>query len=360
MAAKRQECSICMDDFKSPKLISCHHSFCHKCLEDYVRANLRNGRFDCPLCRKSVELPKEGVSGFQANFYIDADNELKSEKMSCDLCGPKTVAFSRCLDCEENLCPSCCHGHEKSKATKHHKISDLGTLDPEMKGKIRQRIFCDEHPDEEIKLVCQTCNVLICVLCKAISHENHASQTVANAAAEVKRTIELALNKCTERQKLLIVTAKNGEEYERKINEQEKKEMEAIELQHAKLIEAINQKVAQTKTIIRRFYENLRSEYTDQISKVRDEIKLCCVGNSNAAKILNQDTLTDIIKKGPDLEQRLSKVSSRENQTVNTILTKALFVPAEIKPSELISLIGTAEDNRVCVANKTTIRKHPN
>ncbi|KAL3890157.1 hypothetical protein ACJMK2_002449 [Sinanodonta woodiana] len=140
MAARRHECSICMDIFKNPKLIPCHHSFCYKCLEDYVKVNLTNGRFNCPMCRKSVELPPGGVASFPENFYIDSDS---SETIPCDICGPKSVACSRCLDCEDNLCQACCYVHEKLKPTRNHKVSDLGTLEPEMKGKIRQRIFCD-------------------------------------------------------------------------------------------------------------------------------------------------------------------------------------------------------------------------
>ncbi|KAL3890883.1 hypothetical protein ACJMK2_003155 [Sinanodonta woodiana] len=111
MAERQHKCSICNDSFKNPKLIPCHHSFCLNCLDDYVRAHLRNGRFNCPICSIGVELPKGGVLELQSNFYID--DTVSGEKFYCDLCGPKNVACSRCLDCEENLCMTCCYGHKK-------------------------------------------------------------------------------------------------------------------------------------------------------------------------------------------------------------------------------------------------------
>ncbi|KAL3892158.1 hypothetical protein ACJMK2_004392 [Sinanodonta woodiana] len=339
MAARqvRQECSICMDIYKSPKLLPCHHSFCYKCLDDYVRANLQNGRFDCPLCRKSAVLPKEGVLGFQTNFYVDME-----ETFTCDLCGPKSIAYGRCLDCEENLCQSCCHAHEKSKVSKHHKISNLGTLDPEMKGKIQQRIFCDEHPEEEIKLVCQTCNVLICVLCKAVSHENHASKTVATVAAEVKKKLEVTLEKCNERLKRLNVIAQKGQAFNRQITDEKTQAVAMIEEHRLKVLEAFNKEVSKMKDRVERCY--IGEENKRFLSDVEKEIKLCSFGKEHVTKLLNEGAMTEIIKNGLDLENRLSEASARKDPNYETKLNKPLFSPAAVKAEELASLIGTIQD----------------
>ncbi|KAL3861765.1 hypothetical protein ACJMK2_007786 [Sinanodonta woodiana] len=75
MAASQPECGICMNSIKNPKVISCHHSFCNSCLEDYLRVNLRNGRFDCPICRTNVELAS--VPGLEANVYVNTDFAVK-------------------------------------------------------------------------------------------------------------------------------------------------------------------------------------------------------------------------------------------------------------------------------------------
>ncbi|KAL3890668.1 hypothetical protein ACJMK2_002949 [Sinanodonta woodiana] len=230
-AASRQVCSICKDTLKSPKLIPCNHSVCYKCLEDYARANLSNGRFKCPLCTT-----KEGVSGFESNeSRINSDflkqigqndtNEIRAiekyecEKYACDICGPNSIACYRCLDCAENFCQACSNVHEKAKATRHHKICDFGTLDQTTKGTIRQRIFCEKHPEEEIKLVCQTCDVLMCVLCKAANHDTHYSKTVADAAFKVQKKLRATINEITVELRRLNFSLKKGEVLETTINE---------------------------------------------------------------------------------------------------------------------------------------------
>ncbi|KAL3876757.1 hypothetical protein ACJMK2_034553 [Sinanodonta woodiana] len=189
MESRRQECSFCFRRLKPTKLIQCHHSFCYKCIDEYAHFNPSNDSFCCRICMRTVQSSKKGLSGFPTNF----ETQL-GETFSCDLCGPKSIACGRCLNCEENLCQYCCHAHEKSKATKTHKIRDLGTLDPAVKDNLRQqRTFCKDHVEDEIKLFCQDCNVPICFACTAIKHNKHAFKTVADAANEVKMKLEATL-----------------------------------------------------------------------------------------------------------------------------------------------------------------------
>ncbi|KAL3890100.1 hypothetical protein ACJMK2_002395 [Sinanodonta woodiana] len=342
MAAGRHECSICMDIFKNPKLLPCHHSFCYKCLEDYVKVNLTNGRFNCPMCRKSVELPPGGVASFQENFYIDS---YSSEKFSCDICGPKSVACSRCLDCEENLCQACCYVHEKSKGTRHHKISDLGTLEPEMKGKIRQRIFCDQHLEEEIKLVCKDCKVLICVLCKAIKHENHATETVSDAAAEVKKKIQIKMNQCLNKVRRITDSERETDAFDKKINDAERKEIKALEDQRLQLITVIDQEVAKMKEKIQNVYKELRQQNAALKRDMKAELTKCSTANDNARQIIDQGTDIDVIKKGSDQEQLLSAAMTETAIKPMTRMEKDLFSPVKIKVSELIQFIGMMRDS---------------
>ncbi|KAK3580011.1 hypothetical protein CHS0354_001672 [Potamilus streckersoni] len=63
-------CSICLEQFKDPKFLSCFHTFCYICLEDIVQRNEIKGSFECPLCRACISIPANGVAGFQSNFYV--------------------------------------------------------------------------------------------------------------------------------------------------------------------------------------------------------------------------------------------------------------------------------------------------
>ncbi|KAL3890156.1 hypothetical protein ACJMK2_002448 [Sinanodonta woodiana] len=342
MAARRHECSICMDIFKNPKLIPCHHSFCYKCLEDYVKVNLSNGRFNCPMCRKSVELPPGGVTSFPTKCYLDI---YSSEKLSCDICGPKGVASSRCLECEENLCQTCCYVHEKSKATRHHQISDMGTLEPEMKRKIRQRIFCDQHPEDEIRLTCKDCKALICVMCKAMKHDHHTSETVYDAAAEVKKKIQIKLNECLDRMRRITDSEREAEALDKKINDAEMKEIKALEDQRLQLIKVIDQEVAKMKQRIQNVYKDLRRQNAALKRVMKEELHKCSTATDNARQVIDQGTDIDVIKKGSDLETLLSAAMAEAVQRPMTRMDKDLFSPVEIKVLEIIPFIGMMRDS---------------
>ncbi|KAL3890889.1 hypothetical protein ACJMK2_003161 [Sinanodonta woodiana] len=356
MAARQQECSICMDSFKNPKLISCHHSFCLNCLEDYVRANLRNGKFNCPICRKSVELPKGDVRSLQTNFYID--NTGSGEKFACDLCGPKNVACSRCLDCEENLCQTCCYGHEKSKASRHHKISDLGTLDKANKGKIRQRIFCDQHPEDEIRLFCRDCKVLICLMCKAVNHENHTSRTVADYAAEMKKTLQSKKVKCSDKLRRMNDSKSMAEKLDRQINDAEREEIKTVEEQHLQLKKILEQEVTNMKGRIKNVYHDHRQQIAVFKKCVEDELVSCYNAQENVQKLTDQGTDIDIIRNGPNLEQLISAIMSKTDPTHNTVLRNKLFFPASNDASKLIPLMGIMHDSTDVVSITSRKRSH--
>ena len=53
------ECSICLKTFDSPRTLHCLHSFCKKCLENFVEGKPED-ELNCPVCRCKFTLNKEG------------------------------------------------------------------------------------------------------------------------------------------------------------------------------------------------------------------------------------------------------------------------------------------------------------
>ncbi|XP_019626969.1 PREDICTED: tripartite motif-containing protein 3-like [Branchiostoma belcheri] len=60
-------CSICLELFTRPKVLPCQHTFCQDCLQDHAG---RGGTFQCPICRRQVRLPPQGVAGLPDNHLV--------------------------------------------------------------------------------------------------------------------------------------------------------------------------------------------------------------------------------------------------------------------------------------------------
>ena len=53
---KELECTICLEQYKDPRVLPCLHSFCKTCLEGLLPREGLSWRVDCPSCRSSVEV----------------------------------------------------------------------------------------------------------------------------------------------------------------------------------------------------------------------------------------------------------------------------------------------------------------
>ena len=55
---KHLECAICLERYDEPKVLSCMHSYCKKCLEKLVYEDKVGHHIPCPECRKETEVRK--------------------------------------------------------------------------------------------------------------------------------------------------------------------------------------------------------------------------------------------------------------------------------------------------------------
>ncbi|KAK4469584.1 hypothetical protein MN116_007121 [Schistosoma mekongi] len=75
-------CKICFDSYTNPKCLACLHTFCAKCIEKHISAEVTYNKytdyrdFTCPLCRKRTQLPLGGVKRLPDNFLISGLTDL--------------------------------------------------------------------------------------------------------------------------------------------------------------------------------------------------------------------------------------------------------------------------------------------
>uniref|UniRef100_A0AC35GT40 RING-type domain-containing protein n=1 Tax=Panagrolaimus sp. PS1159 TaxID=55785 RepID=A0AC35GT40_9BILA len=129
-------CAICLDRYKHPKLLPCHHSFCLPCLESYADSVHRN--LKCPECRAEHPIPYDGVKSFQTNYtltgFLDIHLEATDENAEQLEAYIQRYNLERCKVCDEKAELEICH-HCDRKACKDCRTShmemvkrDLGRL----------------------------------------------------------------------------------------------------------------------------------------------------------------------------------------------------------------------------------------
>ncbi|XP_036390486.1 E3 ubiquitin-protein ligase TRIM56-like [Megalops cyprinoides] len=191
------QCKICFEVYRTPRTLSCLHSFCEPCLEQLL--DKQKGTVTCPECRTVIDLQgcvRNAKASFFINSLLDLFRSKTTKETFCSLCPAlgKTVvpASSRCLDCADFLCTSCAQGHCLSKLTLGHQVVSLqdyvaGRYDEEARSKEERR--CQSH-QEPLRFYCSTCSSSICRDCRMLEHFSHQVLSLAQATTARRPQLE--------------------------------------------------------------------------------------------------------------------------------------------------------------------------
>ena len=84
------------------------------------------------------------------------------------------VAGMFCIECNQKLCDLCCKWHTRTKATRNHKMIELGNKDQIAQvSRNLTRSLCVFHEDKPIEMYCFDCCEAICMICYAEEHHGH-------------------------------------------------------------------------------------------------------------------------------------------------------------------------------------------
>jgi hypothetical protein len=174
-------CYLCKRLFKDPRLLPCYHTFCYRCLVDYVMYNYNDNNINCPLYKTIVTVPDIGAKGFEKNIYLQSV-KVKA-KTDCGDCRTKGVGAFRCKECEQVLCKECNLLHSRDSATKGH----FTTLIHDLYSEVSRS--CKIHHEKNFFLFCLKCKSLICEICNIGKHKLHETQDIDSLSREIKHTL---------------------------------------------------------------------------------------------------------------------------------------------------------------------------
>ena len=241
---KQVTCSICLDTYTDPKILSCFHTFCCKCLEKHARNTHRQGKFRCPECQAEIDLP-------EGNRF-------------------------------DRLSTSFIHN------------SLLGLLEKEDREDLLKPPFCSKHKNERLRYFCSSCGACICPVCFAEDHRGHEFDVIEKALQEDKKYILLnvetikekanlfreEIRKCektSEDVELIIAFAKHdvseaAQHVITKIRSQEKQLLESLEMTRRERIERINSAKQEMESLVEQM--NQATKYAENLVQRRSGLDI--------------------------------------------------------------------------------------
>ncbi|XP_048255016.1 E3 ubiquitin-protein ligase TRIM71-like isoform X2 [Haliotis rufescens] len=206
-------CTICTEVFDKPCTLVCNHTFCRKCMVSFTKARpeaISAKSLLCPFCSKmtKVSAPERPVEDwaddvkpiFVIQGLLDSFGPGSKDTTYCSYCkeeGETTPATSWCPVCDDALCEPCMRVHKRIPLFRHHDVVDLFR---DTKVKIKRKVMCKVHKDENVKYICKDCKTAVCQKCCTIHHRKcdlvvEIESEIPAMKAELKRNKEDLLKK---------------------------------------------------------------------------------------------------------------------------------------------------------------------
>ena len=188
-AVNGQECLVCMERYRDPRVQQCAHHFCKVCLEEIADRHPQ-GSVTCPTYRQVT--PIEGDAGvcsfpryrvvndFSVSAAIAAHPNVNLNKRHCDVCKDKATTATRvCFGCILSFCDSCHDSkHAQFQSGQEHQTFPISS-----------HIFCDCHENSYNVFVCKTCRQMCCPLSAFQEHAEHECRSLGNETMAMRKDL---------------------------------------------------------------------------------------------------------------------------------------------------------------------------
>ena len=290
-------CSICLDTYTEPKIISCFHTFCCECLEKHARVSQKEGKFRCPECQAAIGLPEGNRFDRLPNSFFHKSllsllavrQSGDASSITCSQCRKTNPQMYYCFDCGRFMCLDCFNAHQLLSATfEGHKVTPVKDFKVEdYEAVLKRQPFCSQefHEREVTRFFCLECQVCICQICRVTDHQNHEVVLLERAALKEKDKImcgaKLIRNKESELYEVIkqfeettsklesnVATAKREvsrvvEEVIAEIREREREAIDSLEATRVSRLERINSAKQEVESLVKQM--NQAATYAENL-----------------------------------------------------------------------------------------------
>ena len=318
---EKLSCYVCYGVFaksgyRQPIQLPCAHIFCTSCVTSMSRQYSAN----CPTCLQEFHADQTHAA---VDVYdsIDVYNKLieasrSISHMGCENCRQR-VAVATCLHCTEHtfLCQNCADIHCSVRGFRNHQIQVFKSmpgfkihqlLQEDAKDSLKR---CEIHGNEEIKLYCNSCQMLMCQLCVFLGHREHKMQLLKEAAVEHRKELCQPIQEfrkvCEESQVSEAIAVLD-------------KTKSAVESQKSNLTEQIKEKFSSLKKAIEKQEQHLlqevkQSSYTKLTDLDNAAGKLATVTTITESLMHRIDSATDeeVFSMKPYVSDKMQELSAK-------------------------------------------------
>ncbi|CAL1542126.1 unnamed protein product [Lymnaea stagnalis] len=239
------QCAVCMDEYKDPRILPCHHTLCFECISNVLQSSSTTGRlFKCPQCRSDVFVPQGGITNLPINFYITSlQDELgtKGYTSLCEICERDWLTSQfRCIDCDIDICHFCIHAHRLEFHADPPKVLRIETANININQVSNSA--CSDHAEEILQMYCCTCNKAICISCSFTSHKKHSIIPLSKKMRESKSFLQSEVDSLTSEKRNALKAAEVLEKMKSEVITASKHSMLALDVVARKSYDLVMQK----------------------------------------------------------------------------------------------------------------------
>ncbi|XP_039924530.1 tripartite motif-containing protein 66 isoform X2 [Hirundo rustica] len=175
---------------------------------NYMQVPVVNCILSCPVCKQTC-FARDVVENFFLKDFPIGDSAMAK---SCSVCKEKRPAHSLCTRCNKWLCSSCTeeHRHGKEPGERFLSVSLKGCTAEDEGGELSS--LCPAHPQEPLKVFCETCDTLTCRSCLLLEHREHRFRHLDEALQNQRIILENVITKVEEKKNGIRVSAKQIED----------------------------------------------------------------------------------------------------------------------------------------------------